>query len=651
MHFPSNITLSHVGELMEAWSNQCTIYAAQRAEEILQALEQNLDCLIKQSDGTHEDLRPSFLVPDAVSYNYVCQAYARSAAAATASGNCGIESARRAEIILDHMLEQCRHYGTNDSVLLARGNRKKKNFNIHPPEPLVTTFNTVMNAWAKTNCGGDMAEGVFRKMEHWRHECQNKSDGNGRGSCDLYHGARPNARSLAIVLDAWANNISPSAEDEHEVFPADRALAILHHAVELRTRHIKDISRRHFGSRGEATFEKDEEGEFVGCDTSNIHLNGIAFHSVLNALARSSNGQRRAAEMAEDLFCLLQNLHEFGELDGVTNYVENFEMNDDDDDDLSVSSSLKPNTRTWSLLIQCWTNAACSDDNEDEREYAARRAEFILSTMEKLYQKGESVKPNVITYTSCIMAWSNCSSEKSSERALSLLERMEKMYEGNTSFHGDGVNNELEKPNVALYNACLSVLCRPPSSSSSRTMMQAINLLDKMEHQKIVDVTSYNTVLDGFAKRMQKHYNATRTKNEKYIEGAWSLFLRMRQEQSRCNGVSPDVITYNTIMNVMARSQRHNSIQRTQQLLDDMLKTASINPTEVSFTTVLNACAWSILDEKADPARVTFQQYIQLSKKKNSDGSGEKLLEVDIVLLASVSFFSYCLGSIHTCVY
>ena len=80
---------------------------------------------------------------------------------------------------------------------------------------------------------------------------------------------------------------------------------------------------------------------------------------------------------------------------------------------------IEPNDVSYTSVVVGWTNSEDPD--------AAIKAEKILWRMERLYQSGrELVKPNVITFSAVINAYSKRGDAKKAER---LLQKMQQNYE------------------------------------------------------------------------------------------------------------------------------------------------------------------------------------------------------------------------------
>lgn len=551
-----SFTLANFDEVMEGWSKWSNPTAAMRAEDLLVALERNYD-RVSTSTGKAEGCL-SALIPNAISYNHVCHAYAQSKG--------GTKAARRCEAILDRMMDRCRKFNELGNINI----NNDRNTNA-PPEPLVTTYNTVINAWSKSDdvTAGSRAENIFRKMERWNYDCKEGRGTSSSSSSPVYKGVTANSVSLASVVDAWANS-----NDDNSF---DRILAIFHHAVDKLTSNNNVTSDQ---------IQENDESEKVQIHDSTapmIAINTITFNSVLNGLAKSSKGMK-AAEKAQEVHALMEELNEKGILQRAINDLE------------GEPTETRPNTTTFTLLIKCWADAV-KIPGRYGGEYAAKRCDEILYRMEDLYQRGDNVKPNVITYTSCITAWSNCKSEHGAIQALSILERMESMY--------ILTEDEELRPNSIHFNACLLALCL---AETKETFEKANQLLAKMQNNNTADTSSYNTMMNG-------HLNRYPSKSYDAIE---KLFQDMKSR-----GISPDVITYNTIMNGLSKCGRNDALPKAINLVDQMVEECkqnpNVTPTTVTFTSALNVIAKSQISEKADPARKIFHQMLSMHQSRNDD--------------------------------
>ncbi len=522
------VTLMHFDDVMLGLARERSSEASQRAEQLLLALEENYDRML--SDPQYS----TALIPNTISFNHVLQAYAHS--------NGGTKAAVKCENILNRMIARCRQNYEESSDLDVQ---------LHP-EPLVSTFNTCMHAWAKSGDpkSGMNAERIFRKMERWNYDVQNGTTSDH----SRYKGVHPNARSLAIVIDSWANS-------NHEQ-TYDRILSIIYHAVD-----------KFSGIDGSG--ERDDETNF---SPAPIPLNTVVFNSVLNGLANSGRGIE-AASKAQEMFSIMEEFSTNGLLQKCL---------DDNEEDIKET---KPNTTTGTLLIKCWTNAV-NPSSDDGGKHAASQAEAILKKMEDMV----GPRPNALTFTSCMNAWSKCSTESSAKRALAVLERMDRLYEesGDKEF----------MPNVTHYNTCLSAFSKLKSKDAVK---DAKELFLKMQSKELIDTVSYNTMMKIYAEKSSKSYDQ--------IE---SLYQQMQTE-----AIYPDTITFNTMMHSLGKSGRADATTKVVEALDHMINLAKedphFTPSVESFTVALNTIAQSQIVEKVEPARKLFHGLLSMHEARSDD--------------------------------
>lgn len=564
----NTVTITHFQQAMKHWINQGNLEAATRAEGLLVALEQNYNRILDFPES--KDMGFKTLQPTTICYNLACNAYANC--------NGGVKAAECAERILDRMLDGCYGY-PHDITPHKKG---KPNLLLSPPEPLTSTFNTVMNAWAKSKCldSGRQAELVFVKMERWLYDCTHNN------VHPTYRGAYPDIRSLNTVLNAWAN----CAAQRHDAL--DRVFTILNYTIQQRKPGHTNISGN---------------GDHVDAFRY-LQLDRSLFHSVLHAVAESTAGGVKNAEMAQGIFSLLEDLDMSFNSTGMNMGQKSPNMYGSDDD---IEEGFKPNTKTWSLLLQCWTNAVLSE-GKDGGSYAAEQALNVFSTMMTLFEKGEDVKPNMYTMSSLIMALSRCRSEKSVDTVVDILERMEHLFKV--------TQDESFRVNTTVYNTCLTAMSKREGS-----LNKGLDLLNRMESNNTADTTSYNILMDGYGKSSNRNSN----------ENVQMLFERMSRLK-----LQPDAISYHILMQTIAGSKDMNAVERVNRLLDEMIEVymndkSKINLSTTSFTIALNACAKSVREEKAEPARKIFHKLISLHEKTKD----ESIMPCVMVFGA---FFSAC---------
>jgi hypothetical protein len=145
-----------------------------------------------------------------------------------------------------------------------------------------------------------------------------------------------------------------------------------------------------------------------------------------------------------------------------------------------------------------------------------------------------------------------------------------------------------------------------------------------MENMGLVDVISYNTMINGCAKS-----------NTSRLHGyASELFISMKEHD-----IAPDAITYNTMISVLGNSEAPDNIEQIMELINSLIKLSesdpNIQPTPKTFASALIACSRSKRDEKVEPAKQIFAQMIALYEK-----TGNELMKPDLHVFSS--FLSAC---------
>ena len=577
--------------------------ATDKCVELLHALERNYDCILQHARPDDDAVAPeeilpkpkhSQLMPSASSYNHVLHTLAHSGK--------GQRMAVEASATLDRMLDRCRKYANMT---------KDPSLPLPPPEPTIITFNSVIHAIAKSGAGssGYMAEEVFSKMEDWYCQCRARHRSQDEQETDqnqCYNGVAPDPRTLAVVLDAWANR------DAVKGFAPERAESILNMAIHRRRAYVKSVRGENSDAKNsQSPVESDSfmdhdddiiEEEYVDEELSVgeevvqlfadealedkelaiddidepcepfLRPNTVAFNTCINAWATSGRG-RMAAMRTQELLSQMEAISESGELD-----LPDTEVDGDIDSDESsfVDHSLRPNVRSYSMVMKAWANVAKMERWSSED--AAEQCEAILNRMETRGASDVSVRPNLVAYVTTITAWSRTKAAHAPSRAENILNRMiDLYYDGDVnelpSLEGDVEHAKHDAP----FNAVITAYAR---SSDPNAADRAFAVLERLEASPIAPtVFTYNAVMDVCA----KHGDPER-----------ALQILEKMEAS---SVTPDSTSYDTILNAFARHDKSGSAERAWQLLRQWEEERasgennSFIPSQVSYSAVINGFA------------------------------------------------------------
>ena len=487
------------------------------------------------------------LMPNAASYNIALHTLAHSGkGSAVAQEACTIlnrmlDRCRMYMDALDSSSKDRQH---------VEGVTNKRKLPPPPPEPTIITYNSVIHAISKSGArdAGHLAEEVFGIMEQWKNECdaRTKDDKKGeRGTVGVtqhvYHGVLPNARTLACVIDAWAH---VKDDGQQSSFAPERTEAILELAVKKRRAYVDYVKGVAYGHGDDddildifskevdttardgieenltlADFDGVEEEvleDYPNTDHAEeeelplseeytlpspslsetvapfLRPNIVAFNTCLNVWATSRRG-REGALRTYEILNQMEALSQSGELDLPDNFSTepSKDMLDIDDDDSSeIDSSLRPNTRSYSTVMNAW--AKVSRNERGSGEDAATQCEAILRRMEERGAEDASIRPNLMAYTTCITAWARTRNvEYAASRAEDILNRMiDLCYSESDRVPSLEGNRETAGNHDAPFNAVITAYARSPDPHAAE---RAVAVLDRLESSTISPtLTTYN---------------------------------------------------------------------------------------------------------------------------------------------------------------
>lgn len=323
------------------------------------------------------------------------------------------------------------------------------------------------------------------------------------------------------------------------------------------------------------------------------------------------------------------------------------------EDDKSDYMIVVPTKEMYTIVMDAWAKAQKSQSIRNSRDglMPARRAKQILDFMWEEYRtrpSGQSVKPDVIHYTSLLQALANASSKKATQMALNLLKEVEKISGLNDFIQGKKNMTEMDPnlvPDRTIYNTVLYCLSRyfqsrDDAEGRSHSVQYVMGLMKEMMNkmellaEKLNDdswmpnTRTYNMLLmacskkvHGGGKEAEKILEEMLQKIESkhFVEDATAttMTISLTGSESRLdlyeNSVIPNVQSYNNVINAWSHDKSENAPERAESILKALLRRRnqhdlateeqdsminhplvnSINPDVVTFNLVLNAWARS----------------------------------------------------------
>jgi hypothetical protein len=240
---------------------------------------------------------------------------------------------------------------------------------------------------------------------------------------------------------------------------------------------------------------------------------------------------------------------------------------------------------------------------------AAKQASDIVNRLLN-NDKTLRVVPDVILYNAVMHAWANSDDETAGQEAMSWLTQMK-------------INGQY--PDVISYNTVLSawshsghVNAGPQTEKILKDMMAAHE--KKPESAPAPNSVSYNNILHAWSKST--------------LEGAVTraeMVLRYMIKTGK-KEIRPDVYSFTSVLNALAKSKEANKAVRSQALLTEMLdlyattKDPNLRPSHIPFNTVLNAAAFSALQTSEQEQREALKVAVQTFKRMR-----DELIEPDTV--------------------
>uniref|UniRef100_A0A7S2XTP4 Pentacotripeptide-repeat region of PRORP domain-containing protein n=1 Tax=Attheya septentrionalis TaxID=420275 RepID=A0A7S2XTP4_9STRA len=535
------------------------------------------------------ELDSPYCQPTISTYTSVLTAWARSTRSES-------HAAEQAEALFDHLVDQyhvdhktTHHDGDNDPSL---ENQAAGTTGLLVPTR--TCLNAVLNAWSLTI--RQAKPGTARAI-HAAERAQSLLDRQLRLHRDNSHNdaLKPDVLSFNTVLGVWVASGAPGSTENAE-------------ALLKQMNHPKPLVHGD-STAGAAPTIADEN------DTCRPDI--VSYQTVIHALLK--NKTPSAARRAE---AILRHMDK--------QYMEFLKMNKnstvvvvDNNEDV-----VTPTVSTYSTVLTAWAHSAGVDDE------APFKAASILKRMEYLYESGENImaRPNTLSYNSVIHAWAKSRHPQAVERAQELFHRMKeqtKKYEEMTASNNNNNNNNKAsscpcRPDVITYTSVLNAIAKSSMFGKKNRGQDKAQLAEKLlEEMEAEYERTGDPNLQPNAKTFTAVITTMRKSRTADPEQAERLLGRLSAVEM------PDVVSYNAVLNVWARSSAPNKSQRAFQLyctMNEMYTNGTntlVQPDTITINTVLTAFCneYVSTDDTMDEA-LKRQQLVTLAVQAFEDIHG-----------------------------
>lgn len=361
--------------------------------------------------------------------------------------------------------------------------------------------------------------------------------------------------------------------------------------------------------------------------TPKVQPNSMDFSSVIDALSKSNGGEKAALE-AEKILTHMVELHSSGTnrnakpnaytYEGVlTTWAKSrtgmkgprraeaiFEhmckLNK------AGNHGVKPLTINVNAVVDAWS--ICRGGVE-----AAKKCESILYRMDPdgLFSKKDhnlGIWPNIETVNSVISAWAHCGTKDAPGHAERILEFLDK-------WNAKAPENRRIQPTVQSYNTIIASYARSAGTNSARRaealLYRLVNLGTKDDRGTALE-KSFGLVISCWSK----------SSDPMAAERADQLLKIL--EKNHKEGISrakPNLIIYSQVIAAWSKSRQKGASQKAKAIFDHMMESNDVElyPNTITFNSMLNTLANSNRPEVPKQAKEILDQMYELQKDDEWD--------------------------------
>jgi len=322
-----------------------------------------------------------------------------------------------------------------------------------------------------------------------------------------------------------------------------------------------------------------------------VQSNEVIYNSVLNAIAKS--GHRRAGEQAEKLLQEMITLYTSGK-----------------------NILVKPDVRTYTCVMEAWMNFKSKYKTSYHTKYIGEK---VVSKIDRILQQMKQVssttgnmdvEPDIFNYCMLIDALSVCEGQSSCNRALGILDEVEKAYQA---------GNWKLQPTSHFYNSVLNVIAQSKVPDTSKLLF---NVLDRFEDRMNngdfrieTDTITYSIVLRGMRNDVCDEAAVNRAES--------ILHLILKNVEKRNYKLS--TTSFNNTIKIIAKSDIANKAERAWSILEFLKKTQGLQPELapdlITYNWILHACSLERSEKKDfNPLKtleIASKSYTELCESQN----------------------------------
>ena len=418
------------------------------------------------------------------------------------------------------------------------------------PETQSSTYNAVMNAWAK--CEGDEERSIGKCLQIF--DLMKQESASGRSQ------VKPDAVSYGTIIGLLAKQGRPKEAEEYlmelllaydDTLDSDLAPTRVHF-----NSLIDAWSRTRDRDAPNRAYSILRKMQRIAATTGNpdIEPDVITFTIVLQTLAMSRD--RDAAHRAEAILKEMWDLYDAG------------------------NRGAKPNTRTCNKVLDCWLYSSSKD--------TAMNAEGLLRSMQRHREAGDdSLQPDTTTYALVLDIWSKSRAIDAPERVEALLDEIEHLSADETV--PVALNKILFNMGIITWSRSARV---EALERAEKLFERALRLADAGWEDIQPNTGVYNAMLSVLAKSRDP---SAKDKADYYLS---QLNARYRNGDMTC---TPNTVTYNTMLDVLSNSRDGKSFSRIESIVQDM-DSLKCKPDQITLNCMIKCISRDRIKDKAELA-------------------------------------------------
>ena len=256
----------------------------------------------------------------------------------------------------------------------------------------------------------------------------------------------------------------------------------------------------------------------------------------------------------------------------------------------SSQNAVEANSHTYSIVMNAYSKLG-----------AVEQVEAMLAKRIEDDERLGETKVDTVMYNVAIKAWAVSQDARAGGRATALLQELQQLRK--------------MQPDIITYNSVLSAWSK--SSGHINAAPQAERILQEMIINSKANpvaprpnTVSYNTVLHAWSKS---------TKPIAVQRASAILEYMIRSQEPE-----PDIYSFTSVLNVLAKSKQPDKAIQASQLLGTLVKLSEqrqdLEPSNIAFNTVLNACAFSASFDEATRRQALQVAFTTFSQLRSSPG-------------------------------